>query len=223
MTCTMQTWLGAYVLDALEPDESETVRQHIAGCDQCRAETASLSRIAPLLRMIDLADVGETESMPTAPPPVMLERLLHSVQTARRGRRRRAVLLAAAAAIVIVIGVLTAVGFGVFDSHRSSAPIAVSAVAPNTRVSATVTMSARSWGTELHLKLGWVNPGERCSLVARSQDGRKEVAATWVASYRGTANVPGATAIPLDQLRELDVITADGHLLVRLVVPPPGK
>lgn len=223
MTCGMQTWLGAYVLDALEPDETETVRQHIAGCAQCRAEVASLSWIAPLLRSVDLADVEQTEATPTAPPPVMLERLLHSVQTARHSKRRRVALLAAVAAIVIAIGALTAVGMGALGSHHPSGPIAVHAIGPHTRVSATVTMSARSWGTELHLKLGWAKPGEQCSLVARSQHGRTETAATWVASYRGTANVPGATAIPLDQLAELDVITANGHVLVRLVVPPDGK
>jgi hypothetical protein len=132
-------------------------------------------------------------------------------------------LLAAAAAIVIAIGALTAVGMGVFNSHHRSGAIAVSTVAPHTRVSATVTMSARTWGTELHLKLGWAKPGQRCSLVARSRDGRKDIAATWVASYKGTASVPGATAIALDQLSELDVITMDGHVLVRLVVPPGAK
>jgi anti-sigma factor RsiW len=215
----MQTWLGAYVLDALEPDETEKVRQHLAGCAECWDEVARLSWIPPLLQAVDLADVEEISAVPQAAPPVMLERLLHSVQTVRRFPRRRVVLLAAAAAIVIVIGALTAVGVGVFGTDHVSRPIAVSAVAPHSRVSAAVTMSARNWGTELHLKLSWVKPGQQCSLIARSRDGRRDVAATWVASYKGTASVPGATAIPLGQLSRLDVVTSDGHLLVRIPVP----
>jgi hypothetical protein len=216
MTCTMQTWLGAYVLDALEPEETETVRQHLGGCAECWDEVARLSWIPPLLQSVGLTDVEEADAVPEA-PPVMLDRLLSSVHTVRRFPRRRAVLLAAAA---IVIGALTAGGIGAFGNDHASNPIAVSTVAPHSRVSAAVTMSARTWGTELHLKLSWVKPGQECSLIARSRDGRSDVAATWIASYKGTASVPGATAIPLSQLKQLDVMTADGHLLVRIFVPP---
>lgn len=218
MTCAMQTWVGAYVLDALEPDETETVRQHIAGCDQCRDDVAGLAWIPSLVRTVDLADVDEFETLPQAPPPVMLERLLQSIRPARPARRRRALRLLAAAAIVVAA--LSAVGMGLLGSHhQSSRPVAVSAVDPHTRVRAAVTMTAHRWGTELHLRLSWVKPGQQCSLVARSRDGRSDIAASWVATYQGTASVPGATAIPLNELSELDVVTVAGHQLVRIVVP----
>lgn len=96
--------------------------------------------------------------------------------------------------------------------------MAIRAVDPHSHVRAAVTLSARSWGTEVRLRLDGVHPGERCSLIAHARDGRTDVAATWAASYRGAANVPGTTAIPLDQLREVDVVTADGRQLARLVV-----
>jgi hypothetical protein len=56
-------------------------------------------------------------------------------------------------------------------------------------------------------------------LVAHADDGRSDTAATWVASPQGTASVPGATAIPADDLTELDVVTPNGHQLVRIVMP----
>jgi len=66
-------------------------------------------------------------------------------------------------------------------------------------------------------------PGEHCSLVARARDGRSDTAATWVATYQGSADVPGTTAIPIDQLSEVDIVTSDGQRLARLVVPNQAR
>ena len=233
MTCDMQTWVGAYVLDALEPDETEALRTHIAGCSICQDEVVSLSWIPALLRSVDLEGIerldGMTEAAETAgadgrPPALMLERLLISMHTAKRTRRPRrpvALLLGAAAAVAIA-GTAT-VASGAFDTHRSSSHTALQAVDPQSHVNAAVTLTGRKWGTELHLTLSWVAAGQQCSLIAHSRDGHTDVAATWVASYQGTASVPGTTAIPADQLAELDVVTTDGHQLVRIVVPHETK
>jgi hypothetical protein len=49
------------------------------------------------------------------------------------------------------------------------------------------------------------------------------MAATWVATYQGSADVPGTTAIPIDQLSEVDIVTSDGQRLARLVVPNQAR
>ncbi len=155
----------------------------------------------------------------------MLERLLARMDHDKRSRRpsRPATLLVAAAAAAAIAGAAT-IASGAFDNaHRSPAVSAIRAVDPATEVSAAVTMTGRTWGTELHLTLSWVAPGQKCSLIAHSRDGRSDVAATWTATYRGTADVPGTTAIPADQLSELDVVAANGKQLVRLVVPGKAK
>jgi anti-sigma-K factor RskA len=41
--------LGAYALDAVEPDEARTVEGHLAMCPKCRAEVATLRETASLL------------------------------------------------------------------------------------------------------------------------------------------------------------------------------
>ena len=41
--------LGAYVVGALEPDEAEALRRHLAGCPVCRAEYQDLHSAAGLL------------------------------------------------------------------------------------------------------------------------------------------------------------------------------
>jgi len=96
--------------------------------------------------------------------------------------------------------------------------VAIQTLDSHSQVDAAVTLNQRTKGSEVRLRLRGVPPGEHCSLIAYARDGDREVAATWVASYVGTANVSATTAIPTDQLRELDVVTADGHRLVRMAV-----
>jgi hypothetical protein len=222
MSCTQQTWVGAYVLDALEPDEITHVQEHIAGCPVCQDEVVNLSWIPALLRTVQLDEVlrlddAETPLHSDAPAPApVLERLLVATRNRNRARRLRrpvAALLAAAAAAT-----LAGASVAQFSGGQGAQSMAIHSVDPHSHVHAAVNLSERSWGTEVQLQLQGVHPGQRCSLIAHARDGRTDVAATWAASYRGTANVPGTTAIPLDQLREFDVVTTDGRRLARLVV-----
>lgn len=214
MTCDMREWIGAYVLDALEPDENEQVRQHIAGCLQCQDEVVSLAWIPPLLRTVSLEDVERIDTPFDAHNPRVLDGLL--AKASRRSRARRAVAaLGLAAALVTGVAAYEAVSTGPTGSSVAT----VRTVDPGSHVAAIVTMRSRSWGTELHLKLQGVPPGETCSLIVHGRDGGQGVAATWRASYRGTANVPIRTSVPATQISALDVVTASGNRLVHLTVP----
>jgi hypothetical protein len=215
MTCDKREWIGAYVLDALEPDENEEVRRHIAGCTDCQDEVVNLAWIPPLLRTVHLEDVERIDSPIDAGGARVLDGLL--AKAAHRSRARRAVAAFGLAAALVT-------GLVVVDNVSSGSPgspvATVRAVDPRTAVTASVTLRSESWGTELHLNLRGVAPGETCSLVVHSRDGRHPVAATWTANYRGTADVPGRTSIPATQISALDVVTAAGTRLVHLTVPP---
>jgi Putative zinc-finger len=202
MTCLMENYLGAYVLDALEPAETEDVRRHLAGCPGCSETVRSLEWIPGVLAAVPLQEIDALDR------PVLLDGLLAK---ARRQRRTRRLALAAAAVVLAVAG-----GVSVpLLTPDESAPVVR---ASNAGVTAEVSLTARGEGTALGLKLSGVAPGERCSLVARARDGRTETAATWVATYTGTADLSGTTAIPRAQLTALDVVTEDGRLLVRLAL-----
>ncbi|HZC74040.1 MAG TPA: zf-HC2 domain-containing protein [Jatrophihabitans sp.] len=221
MNCAQQIWVGAYVLDALEPEETARVQQHIAECPICQDEVVNLSWIPAMLRTVQLEDVqslheAATEDM-SAPAPV-LDRLLAASRSSRRMRRLRRPV----AALVAVAAAATFAGAAVSTAEFAGTggqPVAIRAEDPSSHVQAAVLLSQRSWGTEVRLRLSGVHPGQRCSLIAHARDGRTDVAATWSAGYRGTADVPGTTAIPLDQLREVDIVTSGGRQLARLVVP----
>ena len=101
----------------------------------------------------------------------------------------------------------------------ASRSIVVDRTDPQTSVSANVTLDRKDSGTQLTLVLGGVRPGEHCRLVARNAAGREETAASWVATYSGTASVTGTTSFPRRSITSLQVVRGDGVVLVSLPVP----
>jgi hypothetical protein len=171
---------------------------------------------------VSLADVERLEDETTlGSPQRVLDGVIASIADARRRRRPIIALVAVAAAAFVLAAALVSRLGGGLGSTGGRAAIAIQTVDARSHVHAAVTLSQRTWGTELHLTLSRVPPGERCSLIAKARDGRSDVAATWTATYRGTADVPGTTAIPLNQLREIDVVANGGRALARLLIAQP--
>jgi anti-sigma factor RsiW len=110
--------LGAYALDAMDPDEAETIRRHLEECPRCTEEVAQHHQVAALLgnaggeAPAHLWDqiAGKIGEAPSEGPRAMLSLVspatggrTRSPGSARRGGiSRRVVLLGAAAALVVV-------------------------------------------------------------------------------------------------------------------------
>jgi hypothetical protein len=222
MTCPRTIALGAYVLGALDREERCELEAHLDTCAICRDE---LDRLAPLPGLLSRLSVEEAEEL-GAPEPDPAQRLAPLegalAEVARVRRRSRLVRVAAAAAVLAVAAVIAAGNPLLGDGDGGApAPLTASAFDARTGVEGVAELSSRPWGTRVRLRLTGVRPGERCRLVARGEGGRAEVAATWRAGYLGTADVPGAVAIPTDRLATLDVIGAGDRLLVRMPVSLP--
>jgi hypothetical protein len=82
-----------------------------------------------------------------------------------------------------------------------------------TAVHLEVRLRPTAHGTELAARVHGVPPGERCRLLAVDRSGRTEVAATWTATYAGTADVTGSTAVRADDLDAVRVVADDGTVL----------
>lgn len=104
--------VGAYAVDALDPEERAAFEAHLAECPACQEEVAGMQEAAALL--------GATAAV--SPPAALRERVMADITTVRplppptgrgsaypRRRRFRPALLAAAAAVVIGLGVGAAV------------------------------------------------------------------------------------------------------------------
>jgi anti-sigma-K factor RskA len=102
---------AAYALDVLDSEEAREYEAHLAHCDRCRSELASLSETATALAYATEAP---------APPPELRSRILQQARSERSNvvplRPRWAVPVAAAAAVAAC----AAIGLGIWAASLSN-------------------------------------------------------------------------------------------------------
>ncbi|MBV8162450.1 MAG: anti-sigma factor [Acidimicrobiia bacterium] len=114
----LQSLLGAYALDAVEPDEAAMLDAHLADCPRCRAEVAAHRATAATLANVGgeapaevwdrIAATLDFEGAPAGAQALPAEVVLPSAVAALRSRRPLSlpVLAGLAAAAAVVIGLL---------------------------------------------------------------------------------------------------------------------
>jgi hypothetical protein len=211
--------LGGYVLHALEPDEQESVRRHLAACPTCAAEHGALAGIPAILDT-----TGSVESPTEQPPPALEEAVLdrfarehpgHPPDEApgparrsparrehiRDGLRRRlarplpAALTGAVAAAAITAALIVLPGGGDHPSgDQYQASLSGSAAAPG--ASATAKLQVFSSGTLVRLSVRGLHssPDTVYELWCLRDDGAKVSAGTFRTDASGRADVSLTTA-----------------------------
>ncbi len=186
--------------------------EHVAGCAACSAEAAELAPMEQLLSIGELPSALETD----LPSPAALHRLLEEAARRRRWRTGRW-LVAVAAALVL------AVPIGLVIARQAAAPEQV--VAGPTSIQRTATDSAtgvsaqvKLWregsGSGLTVSISGVKPGTKCTVDLVKLDGSRVTAATWWATYAGTASVGGSVGAPMSDIVRLEIVDGSGRLLV---------
>lgn len=212
MTCPHEVDVGAYVLDALEPEERSRMRGHLADCPVCAAGLRDLEGLPAWL-----AQVPPPAALPEDPVPSELAfRRLHRSATAvgaltvaRRPQRRRFLAVAAAVVAVGAAGVTGAV-----VATSGGGPTTVTASAGS--VHATASIEPRGSGSSITLTLDGVPTGEQCRLVAVGKNGERDSTRSWTVGYEGKVSWRGTVGLAPDQLTRLAVVTGDGRTLVTL-------
>lgn len=126
----VEALLGAYALDAVEPDERELVEAHLAHCDRCRAEVADHREVAAALAGSDSAPDGLwdriAESLSDAPPSevVPLDRMRPAARARRGGGRGRLGVFGAVAAAVVVVVAMGGAAFTIAEQDQEIDDIA---------------------------------------------------------------------------------------------------
>jgi anti-sigma-K factor RskA len=151
MTATdHERWIdaaGAYVLDAMAPDERDEFEAHLVSCTICSGEVDELRPAAEALPMA---------SPPMAPPPALKDRIMNEVEReaqllaqagasadrpepARPRRRRSSWLtgwrLAPVAAALLIAGVLAGTALDGTDTHTISADVTAKGASAQLEVS----------------------------------------------------------------------------------------
>lgn len=205
--------IAAYALGTLDDDERTSVAEHLTGCAACRARREEVGGLAGLLATVprEVARAG----LP-APEPRILDRVLAAASTeAARRRRRRRLLVAAAAVVVLLVGA----GLAQLTGGMAREPAGLTVAGAQGPVQAQVHLQPAGEGTDLALELSGVASAQTCRLVVVSPDGGRDVAATWEASYSGTATIRGHTAVDAGQIDRLVVETLERRTLVEIPVP----
>ena len=120
--------LGAFALDAVEPDESAVVEAHLATCPRCREEVREHREVAALLAyagttapegMWDRLAATLDAAPPASAAPELGVMLGNQAAVRTGGRRRRGSRIAAAAAAAALVAGLGAGGLQVQSALRS--------------------------------------------------------------------------------------------------------
>jgi hypothetical protein len=172
-----------------------------------------------------VSDVGPERA--EAPDRALLDRILVAAAASRAQRRRRALLAAAAAVLVAVPAGMGLQAALVRDATPPPPPSAPEAQSPLSGANPSTGVSGEGWvavtptGSQVSLAIRGVPAGQRCRLLVVAADGRSEQAAVWRADYAGTARVSGEVALPIAQMKWVDVV-ARGAVLLRVPVAPQG-
>jgi hypothetical protein len=190
---------------AAEPRSSQSASQQSASQQSAAQQSAAQQSAA------------QRSSPPQPLPLVPLELRERLVLAARkeRTRRRRWVAGIAAAAVFVALSLAAAASIGLWSDRQATVASATDA---RTSVRADVRLMPDATGSALALSLTGVTPAEHCKLVAIDAQGRRDVAAAWVATYDGRATVTGHTSFRPDQITRLVVVTDAGSTLVRVPI-----
>jgi len=203
-----ETSIAAFVLGALEPDESAALGRHLAECRRCEAERRRLTVIPPLL---DLAGEGAEE----APrPPAGLEDALVArlaerpapVVTRSRGRRWRR-------SVPVLGGVLAgaAIAAAVVSLRPASVAALSYALVPTPAAAgagAEARLTPTPAGTSVRLRVhGLPQTGPDRAYELRFQSpGDAMTAGTFRVGPGGSADVQMTTAAGLGEYRLMRVV-----------------
>jgi hypothetical protein len=142
---------------------------------------------------------------------------------ARRAARRARLVAAVAGIAAVTTGGVAAWAIGTRPTSRPevSAWSGVHSYAwsQTAGVTASVELEGTAWGTKILLMMSHLPKNQHWTLIALTQGGAREPAASWQNTSQTSAEVPGAVAFPLSQLSRLDVVTAAGRTLVSIRVP----
>ncbi|MEH0444314.1 MULTISPECIES: anti-sigma factor family protein [unclassified Streptomyces] len=243
--------VGAYALGILDDAEATAFEAHLAGCEWCAQQLDELAGMEPMLAALaDLPGSGTPaigDSLSARPSPRLAERLVDEISERRALKRRRSFFLVAAAAALIIGGPLTVLAAtggdggskGVQAGSTKSANAAkdafdtlaqrVSATDSATKVSATVAMGEKAWGTEIGVELKNVKGPEKCSLIAVGKNGERETVSSWsvpdwgyglpdakTEQAKNPLYVSGGAAFKTNEIDHFEVMTFDGKKLVQV-------
>ncbi|HEX3090423.1 MAG TPA: anti-sigma factor [Ilumatobacteraceae bacterium] len=185
--------------------------EHLADCADCRAAAEEFRSTAVALSGTT-APGPDPQPVPTSADLSM--RITARVDSERRRRdRRRHRILGAAAAALLVIGGSAAV---IAARHNDSpAGISEQVALSSADVRGDATLQSQEWGTEIHLAVTGVTPGQRYNVWLERADGSRVGAGTFIGIRNKPITVVLSSALAAGEAVAIGISEPDGNLVVR--------
>jgi hypothetical protein len=209
--------VGGYALGALEPQEMDEMRRHVAHCPYCGPESDRLASLPGLLDRIEPADVPP----PTLPPQVeeaVLDRFARERrgEAARRGapsgrralRVRRPLAVAAASMVALVVALALILPGG--GGRPAYASVSLNPTAGGSGF-ATAQLGEVPAGTGIRLETLGLRPGYEYEVWCIRTDGRWVSGGTFWPDEDGRANAYLTAAVRPDDYRRIVVTRHPGQ------------
>jgi hypothetical protein len=216
-------WDAAYVLGALTPADRHRFERHLEGCARCREAVAELAPMPGLL-----ARAGSPETMePPQPPADLLERMRERERRRARSVRIRVAGLASAAVLAVVLALgVPAVIRGL---DRPDVAVAMRPVI-QTDMTVDIGLDPEVWGTRVTIRCDypegygggdWGGRGRPWTydLVVVDVDGGRQHVSTWGAVPGRSVTLEAGTALAIDEIASIEVLTGTGDPLMTADIP----
>ena len=203
----LQRELGVYVLGALDPAARDRLERHLADCEACRDELASLAVLPSMLSRAGVTDAWGTDAPSLAP---VMQRL---AQQRRRARRATWLLAASASLATLTLLAVVALPRVVVPSGQRQFVGDLSGV--------TATINERSWGMAVQIKAERLPASDGYVAMAVTDSGHSSYVASWEATGRPVV-VEGSCYLKPDEVERLEIRSAPDEEVVAVLRPESG-
>lgn len=204
---------GAYVLDALSPEERVEFEAHVATCPDCQARVAEARAAAGMLTGVTMADIADPGPIPDTLLPGLL-------RAATRERTRRRLVTGSIAAIAAACITALVVVLWPGNSTTTLPAQALTPVRPS-QVTATATLVSKPWGTEIDLHCQYADNVERYEpykLFVVDTRGGHHAVGSWTLSPGHEVDFTAGTAVQQTDIARVEITREDGSPILQLTL-----
>lgn len=212
-------WDAAYVLGALTVQQRHEYEDHLAGCADCRQSVGDLAAMPGLLAQLPAAEAIALSDHAAASDGAQLPASIRDLTPPRRTSTRARLLLVAAVIVALIMGGIG--GFLVRGAVLPRSPDGGSSVlvafAPNhpTDMIANARLTSSGSRTRIHVDCMYAVNGPYAhsasyALETVDDQGNRQRSWVWSAGPGDHESWNGWAAVPIGQIRSLQIVYADG-------------
>jgi Putative zinc-finger len=207
-------WDASYVMGALTPGDRRAYEAHLEECERCRVAVGELASMPGLLaRARPEVETWDGQEEVAGPPANLVD-----LVTERRARRARSirnrVILAASGVAAVVVLAIAVPAFLTSDAVPARAEVVALAPVGDSTMTVSLGFTPVAWGTRIAITCDYP-AGETYgpwsySLELTDVAGKTSQVASWKAVAGETIHLEAATAIPLNRIASVRVLSSDG-------------